>query len=323
VATLTRRAFLGALGGGLLGVPTVQAADALPRIGLLANRRSPHLAALDQGLLQLGYVEGRNIVIERRDADGRSQRLPELAADLLRLGVSVMVTPDPPSTLAAMRATTSVPIVMRFSDDPVAHGVVASLARPGGNVTGLYSVSGELHAKRMQLLRETFPSIRRVAVLWNSRFTQAALVLEGLHAPARALGLQLRPFDVVQASELAPAFRLITRDGVDAVLPLRNPVLIANMLQVIRLAGNARVPIIYDEREFVDAGGLMAYGANLDDLYRRAAAYVDKILRGTRPGDLPVEQPTKFELVVNLKTARASGLTIPPSMLERADEIVK
>jgi putative ABC transport system substrate-binding protein len=322
-ATLTRRAFLGALGGGFLRVPAVQAAEAAPRIGLLANRRSPHLAAFEQGLLQLGYVEGRNIVVERRDADGQSQRLPELAANLLRLGVSVMVTPDPPSTLAAMRATTSVPIVMRFSDDPVGRGIVASLARPGGNVTGLYSVSGELHAKRMHLLRETFPSIRRVAVLWNSRFTPAALATEGLQAPARALALQLRTFDVFQASELPAAFRLIAREGIDAVFPLRNPVLVANMLDVIRLTGNARLPTIYDEREFVDAGGLMAYGANLDDLYRRTAIYVDKILRGAKPGDLPVEQPTTFELVVNLKTARALGLTIPQSVLERADEIVK
>jgi putative ABC transport system substrate-binding protein len=175
----------------------------------------------------------------------------------------------------------------------------------------------------MQLLRETFPSIRRVAVLWNSRFTQAALATEELQAPARALAVQLRTVDVFEASELPAAFRLIKREGMDAVFPLRNPVLVANMREVVRLAGNARLPIIYDEREFVDAGGLMAYGANLDDLYRRAAAYVDKILRGAKPGELPVEQPTKFELIVNLKTARALGLTIPSSVLERADEIVE
>jgi putative ABC transport system substrate-binding protein len=210
---------------------------------------------------------------------------------------------------------------MRFSDDPVERGLVASLARPGANVTGLYSVSGELHAKRLQLLHETFPSIRRVAVLWNSRFSQG-FTREGLQGPARALALQLRTFDVGQVSELHAAFRVITREKMDALFPLRNPVLVANKLDVIRLAANARLPIIYDEREFVEAGGLMAYGANLDDLYRRAATYVDKILRGIKPGDLPVEQPTKFELVVNLKTAKALGLAIPQSVLARADEVI-
>jgi putative ABC transport system substrate-binding protein len=320
--TLTRCAFLGALGGGVLGILAVRAAEAPPRVGLLTNRRSPHVAAFEQGLHELGYVEGRNIVVERRDADGRSERLPELAAELLRLGVSVIVTPDPPSTLAAKRATASVPIVMRFSDDPVERGIVASLARPGANVTGLYSFSGGLHAKRLQLLHETFPSIRRVAVLWNSRFSRTVLTTEGLQGPARALALQLRAFDVRQVSELHAAFRVITRDKMDALFPLRNPLLVANKLDVIRLAANARLPIIYDEREFVEAGGLMAYGANLDDLYRRAATYVDKILRGVKPGDLPVEQPTKFELVVNLKTAEALRLAIPQSVLARADEVI-
>jgi putative ABC transport system substrate-binding protein len=233
-----------------------------------------------------------------------------------------MVTPDPPSTLAAKRATASVPIVMRFSDDPVEHGIVASLARPGANVTGLYSVSGELHAKRLQLLYEAFPWIRRVAVLWNSRFHQAVIITEGLQGPAQALALQLRTFDVRQVSELHVALRLITREKMDALFPLRNPVLVANKLDVIRLAANARLPIIYDEREFVEAGGLMAYGANLDDLYRRAATYVDKILKGVKPGDLPVEQPTKFELVVNLKTAKALGLAVSQSVLARADEVI-
>ena len=307
----------------MLGVTAARAADAPPRIGLLVNNQSTHLAAFEQGLRALGYVEGRTIIVERRNADGRSERLPELAADLVRLGVKVMVTPDPPSTLAAREATVSIPIVMRFTDDPVERGLVASLARPGANVTGLYSVSGELHAKRLQLLYETVPSIRRVAVLWNSDFPQAAATVENLQGPAQALGLQLRTFDVRRASELPEAFRLIARARMDGVFPLRNPVLVASKLEVIQLAAQGRLPIIYDEREFVEAGGLMAYGANLDDLYRRAASYVDKILKGAHPGDLPVEQPTKFELVVNLESAKALRLTIPQSVLERADEIIR
>ena len=321
--TLTRRAFLAALGCGFLRVPAVQAAGTPPRIGLLTHRRSPHLAAFQQGLRDLGYVDGRTIVIEQLHADGRPERLPELAARLVRLGVSVIVAPDPPSTLAARRATSSIPIVMRFSDDPVEAGIVASLAQPGANVTGLYSVTGELHAKRLQLLHEAFPSIRRVAVLWNAGFAHAAGTLAELQRPAEALAIQLRAFNVREASELHDAFRLIAREGMDAVFPLRNPVLVANKVELIRLAANARLPIVYDEREFVEAGGLMAYGANLDHLYRRAATYVDKILKGAKPSELPVEQPTVFELVINLKTAKALGLTIPQAMLARGDEIIR
>ena len=319
---LARRAFLLALGSGVVHRAT-HAAEGPPRIGLLVNARSPHLAAFDEGLRELGYVDGRTIVVERRSADGRSERLTELAADLLRLGVIVIVAPDPPSTLAVKRATASVPIVMRFSDDPVASGIVVSLARPGANITGLYSVSAELHAKRLQLLHESFPSIRRIAVLWNSTFPQAVGTPGTLSAPARTLGLELRTFDARQPSEVRDAVRLIVRDRMEAILPLRNPVLVANKLELVRLAANARLPVIYDEREFVEAGGLMAYGANLDDLYRRAATYVDRILKGAKPTDLPVEQPTKFELVVNMKTAKALGWTIPESVLARADGIIK
>ena len=321
--TLTRRAFLLMLAGGAVPISAVRAADALPRIGLLANNRSSHLAAFEQGLRELGYVDGRTIIVERRTADGQSERLIELAHELVRLGVIAIVALDPPSTLAAQRATASTPIVMRFSDDPVERGIVASLARPGANITGLYSVSAELHAKRLQLLRETFPSIRRIAVLWNSTFPQAIGTPDALSVPARALALELRTFDARQLSEMRDAFRLIVRDRIDAIFPLRSPVLVANKGEVIKLVANARLPAIYDEREFVEAGGLMAYGANLDDLYRRAATYVDRILKGAKPSDLPVEQPTKFELVVNMKTARALGLTIPQSVLARADELIK
>ena len=211
---------------------------------------------------------------------------------------------------------------MRFSDDPVARGIVASLARPGANITGLYSLSNELHAKRLQLLHETFPSARRIAVLWNSTFSQA-IGPDALSVPARALALEVRTFDARTLSEVRDAFRLIIRERIGAIFPLRNPVLVANKIEVIRLVANARLPAIYDEREFVEAGGLMAYGANLDDLYRRMATYVDRLLKGAKPSDLPVEQPTKFELVVNMKTARALGLTIPQSVLARADDIIE
>lgn len=300
-----------------------QQAGRIPRIGLLANNPSPHLQAFETGLRELGYAEGKNIVIERRNARGESARLPALAAELVRLEVDVIVAPDPPSTLAARNATSAIPIVIRSSDDPVERGLVKSLARPSGNITGVYSLYAELGPKRLELLREAFPQITRVAVLWNPAFPGNPKQWKEVEHAARALGLTLVSAEASSSDGLEGAFRTAMRQHAQALITLRNPVVVVQKTRVIELAAKSRLPAMYDEREFVEAGGLMAYGANLDDLYRRAATYVEKILKGTRPADLPIERATKFELIINLKTTRALGLTIPPGFRMRADHVLE
>ncbi|MBI2754075.1 MAG: ABC transporter substrate-binding protein [Betaproteobacteria bacterium] len=287
------------------------------------NTRGPHLHAFSSGLRGLGYVEGRNIVVELRSADGNTERLPELAAALASLRVDVLVAPDPPSTFAAKAATKTIPIVMRSSNDPVEMGLVSSLARPGGNVTGVYSLYAELTPKRLELLKEAIPGLTRVAVLWNPEFRGSQVVWRDTQAAAKALGLTLHSLEVRRPEDLEGAFRAASaaRDG--ALLTLRNPLLVVHRRRIAVLAAQSRVPVMYDEREFVDEGGLMSYGANLDDLYRRAAAYVDKILKGASPAEIAVEQPTRFELVINMKTARTLGITIARSVLLRADRVVE
>ncbi len=277
-----------------------------------------------QGLRELGYAEGQDIVIERRVADGKTERLPGLAAELVRLAVALIVAPDPPSARAATNATRTVPIVMRSSGDPVASGLVASLARPGGNITGVYSIAEELVGKRLELLKEVAPHLSRVAVLWDPDFPGSARWFHEAEVAARSLGLQLQSLEARGPSpDFARALGVATKERAGALITLRNPPIVFHQRQIVNLAAKARLPAIYDDREFVESGGLMSYGANLVDLYRRAATYVDKILKGARPADLPVEQPTKFELVVNLKTAKALGLTIPPSVLLRADQVIQ
>jgi len=299
-----------------------QQASKFARIGLLTNNTSSHLRAFETGLRELGYVEGRNAVIERRNARGDSQRLPAMAAELVRLGVDVIVAPDPPSTRAASSATVTVPIVIRSSDDPVESGLVTSLARPNGNITGVYSLYAELSPKRLELLKEAFPQIARVAVLWNSTFPGSPERWKEVVQAARSLGLTLVSAEASSPDGLDRAFRAALRQRAEALITLRNPVIVVHTSRVLDLAAKGRLPAIYDDQEFVEAGGLMAYGANLDDLYRRAATYVDKILKGARPADLPIERASKFELGINLKTAKALGIIIPQSILLRADRVI-
>ena len=297
------------------------------RIGFLGTSSpstAPHaLEAFRQGLRGLGYLEGQNIVVEYRWAQGRQERLSGLAAELVRLNVDVIVAPNTQAALAARAATRTIPIVFAGVADPVGTGLVASLARPGGNTTGLSFLSPELSAKQLELLKEAVPKTSRVAVLWNPGNPGLALTLREAEVAARALGVQVQLLEARGPDEIDSAFLAMTRERADGLLILGDAVFLLHRTRIVGLAAKSRLPAMYNFKEFVDAGGLMAYAANLADLFRRAAVYVDKILKGAKPGDLPVEQPTRFELVVNLKTARALGLTIPQSVLIRADEVIR
>jgi len=295
------------------------------RIGLLTTASAiPHLVdAFREGLRELGYVEGENIALERRSAEGRFDRLPDLAAEFLRLDVDVLVTGGTPATQAAHRATTTIPVVMVGVADPVRSGFVASLARPGGNITGLTSITPELARKRLQLLSEVVPGVSRVVILSNPATPYAAQVVRETEIAARMLGVQLQSVEAQTPDEVERAFRAARRARVGALITVEDPFTLSHRARIVVLAAESRLPAIYGFREFVDAGGLISYAANLPDMYRRAAVYVDKILKGAKPADLPVEQPTKFELVINLKTAKALGLTIPQSVLVRADEVIQ
>lgn len=300
----------------------------VPRIGWLSesyvrSEQSPRHEAFLEGLRELGYTEGQNIIIEYRSAGGKDGRLPGLANELVRLKVDVIVALEPPVVRAVKNATRTIPIVMRSTDDPVAIGLVASLARPGGNITGVASVSAELTGKRLELLKEIVPRLARVAVLWNPDYPSSSRISKEAEAAARDLNVQLQSLEVRDPNDFAPAFEAATREHAGALIALRNPLIVIHRSRVTTLANKSRLPAIYDDREFVEAAGLASYGANLADLYRRAATYVDKILKGAKPGDLPVEQPTKFELFINLKTAKKIGLTIPPEVLMRADQVIR
>ena len=316
----------------MLMAPLVTAAPPagkLHRIGRLSPGfprpdRDPPVDAFRQGLRELGYVEGQNLVIEYRGAEGKDERLPDLAAELVGLHVDVIVAVAPTATRAAQHATHTIPIVMTGTGDPVGAGFVASLARPGGNITGLSLMMPELPGKRLELLKETVPQSTRVAVLANPAFEVSKLYLNNLTLAARALGLQLHVVEVRRADELDTAFAAMTREGADALIVLSDPALMDPLLgRVTDLAATHRLPAMYNWKMYVEAGGLMSYGPSLPGSHRRAATYVDKILKGANPADLPVEQPTKFELVINLKTAKALGLTIPLSLLGRADEVIE
>jgi putative ABC transport system substrate-binding protein len=316
---------------GLALAPLIEAQQGakVARIGHL----SPNLAArthlyeaLLQGLRDLGYVEGRNVVIEIRDAEGNLERLPALAAELIALKVDVIVTAGTPAALAAKQATRTVPIVCAGVSDPVTSGVVTNLARPGGNVTGFSTLAPELVGKRLEHLKQAVPGVSRVAVLWEpgglgertDKDMQKAADVAG-----RALGLRLQFVEARGPADFDRAFSEMTRARAGALTVLPSNMFGSERRRLVELAAKNRLPAVYERREFVDDGGLMSYGTNFADLFRRAATYVDKILKGAKPADLPVEQPTKFELVLNLKTATALGLTIPQSLLVRADEIIR
>ncbi len=299
----------------------------IPRIGYL-EAVSPSISAVRseafrQGLRELGYVEGKNIVTEYRYAEGKRDRLPALAAELVRLKVDVIVTAGASATRAAKKATSTIPIVMAQDSDPVGKGVVASLARPGGNITGLSTLAPEISGKQLELLKEILPKLSRVAVLGTSTRPGNAQALREVKLAAGAFKVELRYLDVLDPKKIETAFGAARKERADAVLVLAGRILISHRKQVVELAVKSRLPAIYPFPVYVEAGGLMSYGVRRSDLFRRAATYVDKILKGANPAELPVEQPTKFELVINLKTAKALGITIPPTLLLQATKVIK
>jgi len=322
------KALVLALAVGLLAAPLAAQAQRetkVHRIGYLNLRSGPNAQdeAFLKGLHELGYVEGRNLVIEYRWAAEKEDRLPALAADLVQLNVEVIVTSATPAILAAKRATSTIPIVMAAVADPVGSGLVTSLGHPGGNVTGMTLLSTELAGKRLQLMREFLPRATRVAVLALGGASATPLLLTAMRAAAQKIGIELVVQLVTKADELPGAFTKFQEARAQALIVQVSPLTIEQREKIVELAARQRLPAMYEIRPFVDAGGLVAYGPDAVEMYRRAATYVDKILKGAKPGDLPVEQPTKFELVINLKTAKALGLTIPRSLLQRADEVIQ
>jgi len=325
---MDRRAFLAGTGAVLLAAPLAaeaQQAGRVPRIGFLGTFAGPAFDAFRQALRELGWVEGQNIAIDYRSAGGRLDRLPDVAAELVRLKVDIIVAEGTQGVAAAKNATETIPIVMiAGSADPVGLGFIASLARPGGNVTGLsYSVGPEIVGKLLELLKETVPKVRRVAILSNPANPVQPLFIRELKVAARSLGVQLQLLEARGPDEFDGAFAAMTKERVGALLVVADSMFIFHRTRLPDLAARSRLPAAYGTRADVEAGGLMSYGPSMRDLFRRAATYVDKILKGAKPGDLPVEQPTKFELVINLKTAKALGLTIPQSLLLRADEVIQ
>jgi putative ABC transport system substrate-binding protein len=298
-----------------------QSPTTIPRIGLLAD--ATPWQPFRMGLRELGYVQGKSIALEERSSQGRNERFSDLASELVQLKVDIIVTWGTPATLAAKRATTTIPIVIASAGDPVSSGLVSSLARPGGNVTGLTVLGPGLSAKRLELLKETVPNMRRVAFLWNPANPDQKSHFNEVQEGARALGVTLQSVEARSREELEQALAMMKQSRPSALLTTADGVLQSYVDRIVAFSSETRLPAMYQLKEAVERGGLMSYGASLPDLGRRAATYVDKILKGTKPADLPVEQPTKFELVINLKTAEALGLTIPQSILVRADEIIQ
>ena len=331
----SRREFLRAatLAGtaGFLGLGS-EAAQAqqpakIPRLGfLIASSASSYTARVEafrRRLRELGYVEGKNIVIEYRYAEGKLERLPDLAAELVRLKVDVIVTGGGQTILAAKKATATIPIVFAASNDPVGTGLVSSLARPGGNITGLSNIAQDLDGKRLELLKEAFPKVARVAFLWDSGGTRGNVRLTDMQAAAKALGVKLQSVPVRTLDDFESAFARAKKERAQALITSAGSVITNQQRQVLDFAAKNRLPAMYPTSEFVDAGGLMSYAPNNADLWRRAADFVDKILKGTKPADIPVEQPMKFEFIVNLKAAKQIGVTIPPTVLVRAERVLK
>ena len=325
---IARRKFLATLGGGAVAWPLAaraQSSSKVWRIGVLETTsmalNAPNFDAFRQSLRDLGYVERENLIIEYRSAEGRGERFAELTADLLRLNVDVIVTRGTPAVLAAKKATTTTPIVMAAVGDPLR--VVSSLARPGGNITGLSGYTTDLEAKRAQLIKDLVPGAVQVAGLYNMGNPVAPPQWNRVQMAARKLGIELQLLDIRKAEDIAPAFDAATAQRVDALVVGIDALTQENRTLIARLAADHRLPAIYVSREYIDAGGLIAYGPIYPDLYRRAAIYVDKILRGVSPSNLAVEQPTKFELIINLKAARAIGIQVPMTLLVRADEVIE
>jgi putative tryptophan/tyrosine transport system substrate-binding protein len=299
----------------------------VPQIGYLVGAsfasNAARIEAFRHGLRELSYVEGKNIVIDWRTADGKPDRLPALAAELVGLKVDVIVTGGPTVTRAAKEATSTIPIVMTNDPDPVGDGFIANLARPGGNITGLSTLSVELSGKRLEILREVVPKLSRVAILGTSTSPGNAQMSKEIEIAAKAFGVTFQYIDVLDSKDIETAFRAAFSGLAQSVLTLSSPILDSQRARIVEVAAKNRLPVIYHRSEFVEDGGLMFYGVNLLDLQRRAATYVDKLLKGTKPADLPVEQPIKFEFFINLKAAKAIGLTIPPNVLARADRVIK
>jgi putative ABC transport system substrate-binding protein len=327
-ARMRRRLFIGVLSGVVAGWPLAahgQQEGKVPRIGYLSLAPGPssRSEALRQGLRDLGYVENQNIAIDYRWAADNLDRLREAAAELVHLNVDVIVTGGPQATLVAKKTTATIPIVMAVDYDPVDAGFVGTLARPGGNITGLSAVNPELTGKRLQLLKETDPQVDHVAVFWNPEEPNAETFLKETQAAAPVIGVQLQSLEVRNQRDLQDAIETAKTAGANALIVLTDAITLYHRTELTDLAAKYHLPAIYTERLFVEAGGLMSYGANDRELHRHAALYVDKILKGAKPANLPVEQPTKFELVINLKTAKALGLTIPPSIMFRADDVIE
>ncbi len=311
---------------GLAGAADAQQAASPRRIGVLVVSFSPEsreAQAFRQGLLDAGYSEGRNVVIEWRFANGNYDRVPGMAADLVQSKVDVIVADTTVAAQGAKRATSTIPIVMALVADPVSAGLVASLAHPGGNVTGLSMMIPELSTKRLQLIKEINPRLARAAVLWNRDSPFHPKVIEELKAASPVLGIELSFSSVQRPEEIDSAFAAVIRARAQALYVAEAPVIYTHRMTLLNLVSKARIPTIYPSRQFVDDGGLISYGTNVDDLFRRSAGYVDKILKGAKPADLPVEQPIKFDLVVNLRTAKALGLTLPQSVLLQASEVIR
>ena len=330
---MDRRAFLAGTGSVLLAAPLAaegQGARKVPRIGVLLTTGSPEtvrgLEAFRQGLRERGYVEGQTILIEYRSADGTLGRLPHLATELANVNVDVILAVATPAARAAQRVTTTIPIVALAMGDPVGDGLVTSLAQPGGNITGTTFLGPGLVSKRLELLKEALPKVTRiVALLHPGAFGERTMkdMVSDTEAAARTLNVQLQVVDVSGPDEFDRAFSTMARQHADALIVFDSVMLFSERSRIVALAAKRRLPAMFNNRESVEIGGLISYGVSLTDLWRRAATYVDKILQGTKPSDLPVEQPTKFELIINLKTSKALGLTIPPSLLGRADEVIQ
>jgi len=329
---MDRRAFIGTLTGGLLAAPLAaeaQPVGKVPRVGYLSPgspsdaARQRRFEAFRQGLRELGYVEGQNIAVEARWAEDKYERYPALAADLVRVKVKVIVAVGGRATQVAQQATRTIPIVMSVVIDPLGGGLVASLAHPTGNVTGLSLMASELVGKRLELLKEIAPKVSRVALLSNPANPGSASQLRQAEASARVLGLQLQPLEARDPQEIDSAFAAMARERAGALVVLADAIFLNRRIQIAELAAARRLPAVYGLSEHAEAGGLMVYSTNLLELERRAATYVDKLLKGAKPADLPIEQPSKHELIINLKAAKALGLTIPPSLLQRADQVIE
>jgi len=322
---MRRRNFITGAASAAAAWPLAAAAQApaVPRVGLLDPGIALFFDAFTKGMTDLGYADGKTVSYVLRSAEGRAERFAELASELVRLKVDVIVTAGPGAVRAAMQATSTIPIVMAAINDAVGSGVVKSLARPGGNATGLSFLNTEISAKRLEILHEAFPKVRRVAVLWDRNTSQSDLDLEPTENSARRIGLETLAISVAAPEEFEDAFRNAAEQHVEAIDVLASPFFNANHARLVMLAAKYRLPAMYGSGEYVRAGGLMSYGPDFAELYRRAATYVDKILRGAEPGDLPVEQATKFELLINLKAANDLGVAIAPAVLASADEVIE